>query len=411
MSDSLITIITVMAVVLIMFLVPFAFITNQNEVVVQNEINVLTTTFVNTISKEGKITKSNYNDFIQKVNNTGNNYKIEVEVQILNNYPEDKNNEYYLIGENMYYSEFSNAIEEKLKNSDEYPLKKGDYIKVKVENTNETIGTIVKKFIYGISGREYSVIVSNISSIVEGIAQEDIRLNEPLVPTGDIPQEDVSSDLIWDWDFLWKQPYPEDNPTMFQLKTEEQIEEKIKAFFEEEPSINPYTGQSENISNINIFYNRDNYRVIMQGNNTSRGKGVAWATSINNNIKKIRFSYALTRGDSFSDAGVIFNVKISNNTLSGYYLSLNFSQDTLYNSLFGASGHNFDTFQGIKESPELVRELLRRNYSGKISDTTGAVYEFTYDLGNRIGVPENNFNKINVTKLVNLFDARFDKKF
>ena len=57
MSDSLSTILVIIAVVLIMFFVPFVFITNQNDTITTNEIKMHTSTFVNTVAKEGKITR------------------------------------------------------------------------------------------------------------------------------------------------------------------------------------------------------------------------------------------------------------------------------------------------------------------------------------------------------------------
>ncbi len=57
MSDTFITIVVVMAVVIIMFIYPISFIANQNEVIKEDNIKAFVSTFVNTVSKEGKITR------------------------------------------------------------------------------------------------------------------------------------------------------------------------------------------------------------------------------------------------------------------------------------------------------------------------------------------------------------------
>ena len=67
MSDTFITIIAVMVVAVIMFVFPIMATANQNDSITQTSVQTMVSDFVNTVAKEGKITRSNYDDFIQKL--------------------------------------------------------------------------------------------------------------------------------------------------------------------------------------------------------------------------------------------------------------------------------------------------------------------------------------------------------
>lgn len=167
MSDTFITIIAVMVVAVIMFVFPIMATANQNDSITQTSVQTMVSDFVNTVAKEGKITTSNYDDFIQKLYATGNSYDVELEVQILDDNPGAKGEENIkVIGENIYYSEFTTAIESKLSSEGAYKLKQGDYILAKVTNTNVTFGTQMKNFFYSIMGKDTIAIEASASALV-----------------------------------------------------------------------------------------------------------------------------------------------------------------------------------------------------------------------------------------------------
>lgn len=167
MSDTFITIIAVMVVAVIMFVFPIMATANQNDSITQTSVQTMVSDFVNTVAKEGKITTSNYDDFIQKLSATGNSYDVELEVQILDDNPGAKGEENIkVIGENIYYSEFTTAIESKLNSEGAYKLKQGDYILAKVTNTNVTFGTQMKNFFYSIMGKDTIAIEASASALV-----------------------------------------------------------------------------------------------------------------------------------------------------------------------------------------------------------------------------------------------------
>ena len=168
MSDTFITIIAVIAVALVMFIFPVMATANQNDSITQTSIQAIVSDFVNTSAKEGRITVSNYDKFIQKLNATGNTFSIELEVKHLDDNPGNKGTNIDVIGENIYYSVFTNDIESQLEDENDtvYELKKGDYIKATVQNTNVTFGTQMKNFLYSIVGRDTIALEASSSALV-----------------------------------------------------------------------------------------------------------------------------------------------------------------------------------------------------------------------------------------------------
>jgi len=166
MSDTFITIIAVIAVALVMFIFPVMATANQNDSITQASVQTMVAEFVNKAAKEGKITNSNYEEFLQKLDATGNTYAVELEVQHLDDNPGNKGSGIDVIGENIYYSVYTNVIETKIKSDNSYQLYKGDYVKAKVENTNVTFGTQMKNFLYSVMGKDTIAIEASASALV-----------------------------------------------------------------------------------------------------------------------------------------------------------------------------------------------------------------------------------------------------
>ena len=165
MSDLFITIMAVIIAVVLLFAVPIIASTNQNDTITQTAVESLVSDFVNTASREGKITRSNYDAFIQKLYATGNSYDISIEVQKM-----DKinlvNKNGSAIGENAYYSVFKNDIEAVLDSGEDYHLSQGDRVIAKVHNTNVTFGTQFKNFMYNLMGKDTIAIEASSSALV-----------------------------------------------------------------------------------------------------------------------------------------------------------------------------------------------------------------------------------------------------
>ena len=171
MGDSLITVVVIGLAAILMFVFPLATISEMNDNEVLAMVQSYTTEFVNKIRTKGKITRDDYNAYVQKLHATGNSYEIEMETKILDENPGKKTTtaSQDMIGENVYYSEYTTVIEDKLLDPDgdqTYYLKKGDYITVTVKNTNITMGTQLKNFFYKLVGKDTYTIGATVSTLV-----------------------------------------------------------------------------------------------------------------------------------------------------------------------------------------------------------------------------------------------------
>lgn len=165
MSDTLITIIGVIAVALIMFVFPVMAIANQNDAITKTSVQAILSEFVNTAAQEGKITANNYDQLVQKLGATGNTYSVAMEVQHIDDNPGNKGSD--AVGSNISYSVFTNDIEKEITSNGEYKLNKGDRIKAEVQNTNVTFGTQMKNFIYSIIGKDTIAIKVDATALVQ----------------------------------------------------------------------------------------------------------------------------------------------------------------------------------------------------------------------------------------------------
>ena len=168
MSDTLMTIIGIFLAMILMFIFPLMEMAGKNDELSQTVVQVTVTDFVNKTASQGKITESDYTALVQKLFSTGNVFDIQIEAKILDDNPrratttKDRN----LVGENQYYSVYTNSILEKLRNSGEYCLKNDDYINVTVKNTNITLGTQLKNFLYKLIGKDTYTIGTSASALV-----------------------------------------------------------------------------------------------------------------------------------------------------------------------------------------------------------------------------------------------------
>ena len=71
---------------------------------------------------------------------------------------------------NLYYSVYNATILESAETgvnyNEEYLMKKGDYIIATVKNTNITIASQIKNFLYSIVGKDTYTIAANSSALV-----------------------------------------------------------------------------------------------------------------------------------------------------------------------------------------------------------------------------------------------------
>lgn len=167
MSDTLITIIAVFLAAVLMFVFPLMTITNSQDDISQVAVQSLVAEFINNAARKGKITQDDYNDFLSKLYATGNTYEVQLEHKIMTVNPNKGETEQ--LGENLYYSVYNSTIVEGtngVNNQEEYLLKKGDYIIATVKNTNTTMASQLKNFLYSIVGKDTYTIAGSASALV-----------------------------------------------------------------------------------------------------------------------------------------------------------------------------------------------------------------------------------------------------
>lgn len=168
MSDTLMAIIGIFVAVILMFILPLTIMANKNDEIAQTVVQVAVSDFVDTVTKQGKITEKDYDTLIQKISATGNTFDVQIEAQILDDNPRRATTAVSSsqTGEYKYYSVYTNTILEKISEEGVYELKKDDYIVVSVKNTNVTLATQFKNIFYKLTGKDTYAIGSSTSSIV-----------------------------------------------------------------------------------------------------------------------------------------------------------------------------------------------------------------------------------------------------
>ena len=169
MDDILTSIIGIVIATILMFIFPLITMSDRTDDVSQLTVDIATIEFVDDIRESGKITPDKYNKYIENLGSTGNIYKIELEVKVLDENPKRKIIEKYRtmeITENVYYSVYNSQIEEVLNKDQEYYLKEGDIVKVSAKNTNQTIAQQLKNFFYTVVGKDTYIIASSHGGLV-----------------------------------------------------------------------------------------------------------------------------------------------------------------------------------------------------------------------------------------------------
>ncbi len=167
MQSSTSTIIALVVAAIFLFVVPLVTLTERNDNVVQENVKLIVEEFVTDIKNTGKLTNAKVQNFENRLAATGNTYNIEMELQILDENPGKKTTQanYKKIGENVYYSEYTTQIYDKLKVGD-ISLKEGDFIYVGVTNQNSTAAQTLKSSFLSFSNAGEHVISANSSGMV-----------------------------------------------------------------------------------------------------------------------------------------------------------------------------------------------------------------------------------------------------
>lgn len=142
-GDTLVTVFIMVLCTCIFFIFPLMLTANESDIASQVSLQTSMTDFVNEICDTGKITKENYDKFIQKI--TGpNTYNIEIEIKILDENPSKKitSDIPTQTGENVFISYYTSQVIQQLDDTEKgncLLLKEGDQIHVSISNTNSTL--------------------------------------------------------------------------------------------------------------------------------------------------------------------------------------------------------------------------------------------------------------------------------
>lgn len=127
--------------------------------------------FVNTSANEGKITKENYDNFIDSIHSTGHSYNVSIEVQHKDENIGNKSawTSSNATGEAKYVYSYTSEIEEGLKKDGKYLMKEGDRISVSVENTDKGLRQQVTE--------AFSAGTGNGTAVVSGSGSATVKVN------------------------------------------------------------------------------------------------------------------------------------------------------------------------------------------------------------------------------------------
>lgn len=169
MGDSAMTIAAIFIAAILMFVFPLMTMADKNDDVAQLSAQKATTEFVNMVRNTGKLTQDGYDNLVKALAATGNSYDVEMSIQHSDVNPAKKaTHGKQTIGDNVYYTDYTTQILDNLASSEKkyIPLKEGDIISVKVQNTNTTIATQLRNFIYKVTGNGDKTITASESGMV-----------------------------------------------------------------------------------------------------------------------------------------------------------------------------------------------------------------------------------------------------
>ena len=168
MGDSLITVVVIVLAAVLMFVFPLLTVSENSDSTAQLSVQNATTEFVENIRSTGKLTQDAYDKYIQTINSTGNTFDVQIEVQVLDENPGVKTTQtdQTKIGENIYYTEYTSQVLNKITSNNKMILKEGDIVTVKALNTNTTIAQTLRNFLYKTAGNNSSSIAASHSAVV-----------------------------------------------------------------------------------------------------------------------------------------------------------------------------------------------------------------------------------------------------
>ena len=164
MEDSLIVIFSMLLAVILMFVFPIMDTWERQDDISYMAVYADVAEFVDSVRNTGKITPNMYNQFLQRINATGNRYEVTLEHR----------KRVYSV--NAYKNVYTKTITDILDSGNDYTdMKAGDYFYVSVKNTNKTQSTLIKEVLYASEqetfkiGVPYGGMVRNTAKLADEI--------------------------------------------------------------------------------------------------------------------------------------------------------------------------------------------------------------------------------------------------
>ncbi|AJS58336.1 hypothetical protein [Paenibacillus sp. IHBB 10380] len=163
MTQSVSKFVSVILALLLLYIYPTAEGAKRQDDLSQIVVYNVVTQFVDAVRVKGYVTPTMYNDFLQSLHVTGNEYEVQMEHRHKKYHPEysDAANattfqDKYSVVYDGYYEEtilarlFPESSLPKDSESRIYKMVVGDFFKVTVKNINVTPGTIMSDLLYGV---------------------------------------------------------------------------------------------------------------------------------------------------------------------------------------------------------------------------------------------------------------------
>ncbi len=169
MGDTVMTIVAIFLAAILMFVFPLMSISERTDDIAQLRVQTATVEYVDDVRTTGRVSRDEYESYLQTLASTGNTYDVDMEVKVLDENPGKKTSqtEQTKIGENIYYSMYTSQIEDEWNSRNGVmKLKEGDMVVVTVKNTNTTIAQMLKNFLYSITGNETYKISAQHTGVV-----------------------------------------------------------------------------------------------------------------------------------------------------------------------------------------------------------------------------------------------------
>lgn len=159
MGDTVVIVICIILGAIMMFVFPVLNMSGQNDKIAQQAVQTAVADYVSTISSTGVISPDATDKFIQTIYSTGNSYDVDYEIRVSDGNPSKKTTTVNSTktGEQEYYSVFTNEVEKKLDNNENYVLKKGDIVTVTVKNSNQTLFQTLQSTFYSTTSDSYQI--------------------------------------------------------------------------------------------------------------------------------------------------------------------------------------------------------------------------------------------------------------